>query len=779
VRKLAALILLLPALALAQTYPSPRFKNVTTDSISISNSTGNITSPSGPSSASNTWYYQSGALLGTLGNSTAWNANYTAINDQLNTNSVGNGQTNFINTILNATTGFTGNRNLSTHLLQINATPAAGDTSSHSYTTDVSDMFPKVNVGGTDLNYVDALGSAWAINPNTLLFSGATNYIWTVGAEIDASLPTGTSSTNLYNVALVRLSTHAVAGALDDAFIVMANSGTAASNGIEFGKVNGGYPFGSGSSILRVTQPWAPTLASAPLADNFIDGRAATYTTGPIELPNSGIDASANVYGANLYSTAAIGAKTATLTSITINAFGGVTGGAFFASASFPTLTVDAPPTGSTATATVATMKLTKALLVAGTDSGCTNGDVLTLTGGAGSQATVTLTVVGGAATAVSITTVGSYTGVSAAPGTTGGTCSVQPAFNFGFGIATTTITGAGSGYPAFPAPLIRISGYNNSRNTTASLTAGMTTVAGSMTVSSPLKLIPGNFSATSWTTSGVGLTGSGSIFTDTTGSGTVATEAIYAFPPSTIAATNASVTITNLDTLFLPAPAAGTNVTATTLWSLHTAGKALFGGLAQGSAGFNFFGANSSLNNNSNFTTSINTGTSTGTITIGNAGNPGKTVLAGISTGTNATFLCGDATGIVLSQTSACTISSLRFKQNIGSFTDDALARILALPVDTFIMKPTEPPSTDPNSNSKQIGLIAEDIARIEPRCAIYEDDMKTPKSYRPECMIALLVAGTQQAQTQIARLQWQSYALALWSLLLTAGVLRRRKHG
>jgi len=296
-------------------------------------------------------------------------------------------------------------------------------------------------------------------------------------------------------------------------------------------------------------------------------------------------------------------------------------------------------------------------------------------------------------------------------------------------------------------------------------------------TIGGPLSLGNGNVSAASWTTTGIGLKGTATTYTDSTASGTVTTEAIYALPASAIAATNAGTTITNLDTLFLATPSAGTNVTATNVWSLHTQGKALFGGQIQGNLGANIFGASTQFNVNSANATNINTGTSSGIITIGNAGNTGKTVLAGITTGTNADFLCLDSTGIVLLQTSACTISSMRFKQNIGSFTDDALARILVLPVDTFIMKPTEPPSTDPNSNSKQIGLIAEDIARIEPRCVIYEDDMKTPKSYRPECMIALLVAGTQQAQAQIARLQWQSYALALWCLALSATMLARRR--
>jgi len=349
----------------------------------------------------------------------------------------------------------------------------------------------------------------------------------------------------------------------------------------------------------------------------------------------------------------------------------------------------------------------------------------------------------------------------------------------------------------------------------------GFTVDGSGNSVSNTLSLGGTNLSAASWGTSGLGLTGTATTFTDTSSSGTIAAEAIYALPASTLQTSNAT-TITNASLLYLPNPVMGGNVTGTAVLSLFAQGPIKTAASVISGGGATLAGGTISINaNNNNVTnigtgstsstvtlgggsdavtlnattatitgtinenvnaasnTNLNSGTSSGTITIGNSGNTGKTVLAGISTGTNADFLCISAANVVLFQNSPCTISSLRFKQNIGSFTDDALARILALPVDTFIMKPTEPPSTDPNSNSKQIGLIAEDIARIEPRCAIYEDDMKTPKSYRPECMIALLVAGTQQAQAQIARLQWQSYALALWSLLLTAGVLRRRKHG
>jgi hypothetical protein len=69
--------------------------------------------------------------------------------------------------------------------------------------------------------------------------------------------------------------------------------------------------------------------------------------------------------------------------------------------------------------------------------------------------------------------------------------------------------------------------------------------------------------------------------------------------------------------------------------------------------------------------------------------------------------------------------------------------------------MKPLAIPSPDHNYGGVQIGLSAENVAAIEPRCAIYENDGKTPKSYRQECLIAVLVAGMQVQQREIEALK------------------------
>jgi hypothetical protein len=130
-----------------------------------------------------------------------------------------------------------------------------------------------------------------------------------------------------------------------------------------------------------------------------------------------------------------------------------------------------------------------------------------------------------------------------------------------------------------------------------------------------------------------------------------------------------------------------------------------------------------------------------------------GTVAMAGLSTGTNADFLCLQSNGNILIQASACTISSLRFKENVEDHEGSATPVIGKMKIADYNLKDTH--NKDPNATSRQTGLIAENIAQVAPECAIYEDDMKTPKSYRQECVIALLVKATQEQAAEIKRLK------------------------
>ena len=129
-----------------------------------------------------------------------------------------------------------------------------------------------------------------------------------------------------------------------------------------------------------------------------------------------------------------------------------------------------------------------------------------------------------------------------------------------------------------------------------------------------------------------------------------------------------------------------------------------------------------------------------------------GTITFTGLTTGTNADFLCLSAGGVVLLQASACTISSMRFKDVIGAQSDrDALHDVLRLNPITFTMKPGDAPNADWNYDRTQIGLAAENIAEVNAKCAIYEQDGKTPKSYRQECVIAELVGAVRALKAEL----------------------------
>jgi hypothetical protein len=130
-------------------------------------------------------------------------------------------------------------------------------------------------------------------------------------------------------------------------------------------------------------------------------------------------------------------------------------------------------------------------------------------------------------------------------------------------------------------------------------------------------------------------------------------------------------------------------------------------------------------------------------------------TTFSGVTTGTNADFVCMAAGGVLTLQTSSCTISSIRFKTDVELYQDAALAAVRLLHPVAFNMKPQGAPNPDPNFGTRQIGLLAENVAAVDPRMAIYERDGKTPKSYRQEALIALLVKAIQEQQLEILSLR------------------------
>lgn len=173
------------------------------------------------------------------------------------------------------------------------------------------------------------------------------------------------------------------------------------------------------------------------------------------------------------------------------------------------------------------------------------------------------------------------------------------------------------------------------------------------------------------------------------------------------------------------------------------------------GSDGFNMI-LTSSGGGNINFVTgATNAIDSSGNFTFG----AGMT-NAHLSTGTNADVVCVSSGGVFLIQAAAsCTISSMRFKNmkpDLDPTPTASLEGVLALKPVAFTRKEeSDHPNPDRNFGTLQDGLTAENVAEVFPRCALYEDDMVTPKGYRTECVLAEVIGAIKAQHHKISNLR------------------------
>lgn len=172
----------------------------------------------------------------------------------------------------------------------------------------------------------------------------------------------------------------------------------------------------------------------------------------------------------------------------------------------------------------------------------------------------------GGSTTQVQYNNAGSFGGITNA--TTDGTTltMVSPVITTGVSMLGTTYTGVtgtanlvGSASPTFTGTI-----------TAATLNATALQGSSTITASGNRLIMSGNVSATAWTTAGKGFVQNVGTFTDTSSSGTIATEYINVSNTATFAFSNAT-TVTNAFATYLKDPAAGTNATLTNKWALGT----------------------------------------------------------------------------------------------------------------------------------------------------------------------------------------------------------------
>jgi hypothetical protein len=303
--------------------------------------------------------------------------------------------------------------------------------------------------------------------------------------------------------------------------------------------------------------------------------------------------------------------------------------------------------------------------------------------------------------------------------------------------------------------------------------------------------------SAASWTTAGLAITGTAQTLTDTTGTGTIAAEYAMALPAYTIAATNTSVTITTLDELFVPAPIAGTHVTAGALYAIHTPGNIKVGGTGLflatlfANSGFALTGTGGTINASAGTnTTLIGTGTTSGTVTIGGASNTTSVAsatvtmpaIASSSAATTGTVCWTTSTGNLTVDTTLACLSSLgAWKKDIEPL-DSGLAEVMQLRPVSYELKP----EYDPEHLGRQVGLLAEDVEQIDKRLVGYGGDGQL-RGVRYMQMAALLTKGEQDLQGEalafkeqtarvLLRQQLEIYFLMAWCIVLSYLYWRKR---
>lgn len=129
-----------------------------------------------------------------------------------------------------------------------------------------------------------------------------------------------------------------------------------------------------------------------------------------------------------------------------------------------------------------------------------------------------------------------------------------------------------------------------------------------------------GAIQAPSWTNNGLFQAPQTRTVVDTTGTGTISVQGLYAYPGWTATASGA-VTYTNMATLYIGKPTIGANVTATRNLSLYTDGAVFVNSNITTSGAF--VTGNTQINKTAGTaTTEIGNGTTTGTVSIGGASN-------------------------------------------------------------------------------------------------------------------------------------------------------------
>jgi len=184
------------------------------------------------------------------------------------------------------------------HAAMINVTHASGNTAGGAiYNAGTFQAAATVSDNGTTSA---AKSSVNGINNLAVLRTGATNWAGLGAEENDCAVEAGASADDFVCEQIVLYGSHRVRGRRDDVLLSLNSQGgsaATATNGIEFGRNGGSWPFGSDSTLINATGPGA---SGAQPAQNGIDFTKVAFTGSAFKSAGASIDGHGNI-AANTY----------------------------------------------------------------------------------------------------------------------------------------------------------------------------------------------------------------------------------------------------------------------------------------------------------------------------------------------------------------------------------------------------------------------------------------------------------------------------------------------
>jgi hypothetical protein len=304
---------------------------------------------------------------------------------------------------------FWGNRNAIHGRIQISPSPAMSSGGNH----DALFGNPIVTSGsyGSGQGGLNDPGvfsqSTWGIDTLPVL-SGARNFTSVWGAEFGIFLDSTSTVGTLTGAQVTRNAGTFGTGIFSDQGYALVDQDDAGVKwkgcGYCVGSSVTSWPIDPNVGTIFAVQPRLLSGVETQGALFGFDFRPLVIASGgeAVAMPNMAVDGAGGTHASTLYTASSIQNETATLTGVSILADGdGIAGGLY---TSIPTLTVPAPPSGITATATVATMTLGKIVGLGSTGSAYTINDILTVPGGTGTAPTLKAAAVDGSGAITSCT---------------------------------------------------------------------------------------------------------------------------------------------------------------------------------------------------------------------------------------------------------------------------------------------------------------------------------------------------------------------------------------